>query len=143
MGFLNLVEKFNLVNVESIGFGNNKKRIKEEYCIKRLNAIFSIVAESALSKKINKILLPPNIVKDISNYHIPDDIVRFIQRDIDEEIYHEYIMQTGNYKYLAQQIIQQYRNGTRLNDTDFNKLRSYFKDNKQIENCYAVLIKSP
>lgn len=44
---------------------------------------------------------------------------------------------------VLKEIIQQYRNGTRLNDTDFNKLRSYFKDDKHIENCYTALIKSP
>lgn len=121
---------------------DRKKQIEQEIRNK-LNKIFSIVAEYALSKKINKILLPPNIVKDISNYNIPEEIIRFIQEDIGEEIYREYVMQTGKYKYLAAQIIQQYRNGTRLNDTDFNKLRSFFKDNKHIEECYNVLIKSP
>ena len=69
--------------------------------------------------------------------------MQIIHKDIEKEIHNEHLLQTNNYKYLAQQIIQQYRNGTRLNDTDFNKLRSYFKDDKQIENCYAALIKSP
>ena len=44
---------------------------------------------------------------------------------------------------ILKEIISQYHNGTRLNDTDFNKLRSYFKDNKHIENCYTALTKSP
>lgn len=46
-------------------------------------------------------------------------------------------------KVLKEEIISQYHNGTRLNDTDFNKLRSYFKDNKHIEYCYNALTKSP
>ena len=44
---------------------------------------------------------------------------------------------------VLNEIISQYHNGSRLNDTDFNKLRSFFKDNKHIEECYNVLTKSP
>lgn len=41
---------------------------------------------------------------------------------------------------ILNEIISQYRNGTRFNDMDFNKLRSYFKDNKQIEECYNEIL---
>lgn len=184
MGFLNLVEKFNLVNIESVGFGNNKKRIKEEDCIKKLNSIFSIVAECLINNwQIDE--------------KVPKEIVKFIHQDIDHDISVlqrkmqlqidrarresnidkiKFINSNGanfhsafeaavsglpfdcNFRYQQQEIekefsikqqqlftdmVKEYQNGTRLNDTDFNKLRSYFKDDKHIEECYTTLTKSP
>ena len=137
MGLFSVFEK--IINIENINLGCKKTR--EEDCIKKLNAIFSIVAEYSLSTKLNEVLLPPNIVKDISNYNIPQGVIDFIHKDIEKELHNEHLLQTNNYKYLAQQIIQQYRNGTRLNDNDFNKLHSYFKGDKQIKECYVQIIK--
>lgn len=120
---------------------DRKKQIEQE-TINKLNKIFSIIAEYFLSKKLNKVLLPPNITKNIPHYNIPQGVIDFINKDIEKEIHNEFILQTNNYKNITLQIIQQYRNGTRLNDIDFNKLRSYFKDNKQIEECYKLIMKN-
>ena len=59
MGLFSVFEK--IINIENINLGCKKTR--EEDCIKKLNAIFSIVAEYSLSTKLNEVLLPPNIVK--------------------------------------------------------------------------------
>ena len=121
---------------------DRKKQIEQEIRNK-LNKIFSIVAEYSIANSgINKILSPPNIIKSISNYNIPQGVIDFINKDIEKEIHNEFILQTNNYKNITLKIIQQYRNGTRLNDIDFNKLRSYFKDNKQIEECYKLIMKN-
>jgi H2-forming N5,N10-methylenetetrahydromethanopterin dehydrogenase-like enzyme len=115
---------------------DRKKQIEEEIK-KKLNTIFSIIAENSIANSgINKILLPQNIIKSISNYNIPQGVIDFINKDIEKEIHNEFILQTNNYKNITLQIIQQYRNGTRLNDIDFNKLRSLFKNNNEISSIY-------
>ena len=115
---------------------DRKKQIEEE-TRNKLNTIFSIIAENSIANSgINKILLPPNIIKSISNYNIPQGVIDFINEDIKKEIHNEHLLQTNNYKNIVSQIIHQYRNGTRLNDIDFNKLRSLFKNNNEISSIY-------
>ena len=180
MGLFSAFEK--IINIENINLGCKKTR--EEEIIKKLNAIFSIVAQNLIYRRPG-------------NENIPKEIVTFIKNDINDEWnllfckkeqqinmknkQHEIVKQNyiethiNNFssakqihefssqydenfkldcqkveqdfveklKKILNEIISQYKNGTRLNDTDFNKLCSYFKDDKQIENCYAVLIKSP
>ncbi|MBR1429388.1 MAG: hypothetical protein IJ590_03995 [Rickettsiales bacterium] len=122
---------------------DRKKQIEQE-TINKLNTIFSIIAENSIANSgVHPASLPSNITRKISVVKIPADVVYYIDNDIRNEISNERWRCTNNYKNVVQQIIQQYRNGTRLNDTDFNKLRSYFKDNKHIEECYNVLTKSP
>lgn len=122
---------------------DRKKQIEQE-TINKLNTIFSIIAENSIAKSgLHPALLPSNITRKISVVKIPADVVYYIDNDIKNEISNEHWRRTNDYKNVVQQIIQQYHNGTRLNDTDFNKLRSYFKDNKHIENCYTALTKSP
>ena len=120
----------------------DRKRQIEEEIKKKSNYIFSIVAEYSLSTKLNEIILPPNIVKDISNYNIPKGIVNFINEDIEKEIHKEFILQTNNYENIVSQIIHQYRNGIRLHEADFNKLRSFFKNNEEIDSIYSDISKS-
>ena len=110
----------------------DRKKQMEQEIRNKLNCIFSIVAEYSLSTKLNKTLLPPNIVKDISKYNIPEGVVDLINEYIREKMHNKF----NDYEYLAQQIIQQYRNGTLLNDIDFNKLRSLFKNNNEIYSIY-------
>ncbi|GEM_PF-6601583 len=138
MGLFSVFEK--IINIENINLGCKKTR--EEDCIKKLNAIFSIVAEYSLSTKLNEIMLPPNIVKDISNYNIPKGIVDFINEDIEKEIHNEHLLQTNNYKNIVSQIIHQYRNGIRLHEANFTKLRSFFKNNEEIDSIYSDISKS-
>ena len=122
---------------------DRKKQIEQE-TRNKLNTIFSIIAENSIANSgLHPALLPSNIIRKISVVKIPADVVYYIDNDIRNEISNERWRCTNNYKNVVQQIIQQYHNGTRLNDTDFNKLRSYFKDDKHIENCYTALIKSP
>jgi len=120
---------------------DRKKQIEEDV-IKKINVIFSYVAECMLSNKINKIFLQTNIVNDISSYNIPRGIVDFINEDIKKEIHNEHILQTHNYKNIVLQIIHQYRNGIRLHEANFNKLRSFFKNNEEIDNIYSDISKS-
>lgn len=97
----------------------------------------------AKAKRENDFQSKNFIQSNINNFNSARSVVETYKQH-DDEFYFQRQQIEQNFiveqQKILNEIISQYHNGTRLNDMDFNKLRSYFKDNKHIEECYNKIL---